>query len=302
MSQASEMIYLGSLLFDRKGRIVLNDSWIIENLNNALATWNDKLSEIWMLVSQSPEEFKGGTIWGVVVQIHNALQGVGYGLLILFFAISVFQHTVRLQELRRPETALRLFIRFVATKTVITYGMDLMNTIFSICGGIVQTIASGMGDLTQANATLPEEIQKAVEEVSFLESIPLWLVSFLGSLFILLMSFVLILTVYGRFFKLFLYTALAPIPLSTFAGEVTSHTAKAFLKSYIGVCLEGAVIVLACTIYSAFLSSGTSGLPDVGQSAVAMIWAYMGETIFNMLVLTALVKGADRVVKEMLAL
>lgn len=280
----------------------MNDSWIIENLNNALATWNSKLSEIWSLVSQSPEEFKGGTIWGVVVDIHSALQGIAYGLLILFFALSVFRHTVNLQELRRPEAALRFFIRFVLTKTVITYSMDCMTTVFSICSGIVQTIASGMGSVTQANATLPEEIQKAIKDVSFLESIPLWLVSFLGSLFILLLSFVLILTVYGRFFRLFLYTAFAPIPLSTFAGEATSHTGKTFLKSYIGVCLEGGVIVLACMIYSAFLSSGTSGLPGTSESAVAMIWSYMGETIFNMLVLTALVKGADRVVKEMMAL
>lgn len=287
--------------FHEKGVNYLNDSWIIENLNNALVTWNNKLAEIWSLVSQSPEEFKGGVIWGVVVDIHSALQGVAYGLLILFFALSVFRHTVNFQELRRPEAAFRFFIRFVLTKTIITYSMDCMTAIFSVCSGIVETIASGMGDITQANAALPDEIQTAIKEISFLESIPLWLVSFLGSLFILILSFVLILTVYGRFFKLFLYTAFAPIPLSTFAGEVTSHTGKAFLKSYIGVCLEGGVIVLACMIYSAFLSSGNPGLPNT-ESAVAMIWSYMGETIFNMLVLTALVKGADRVIKEMMAL
>ena len=57
----------------------------------------------------------------------------------------------------------------------------------------------------------------------------------------------MILTVYGRFFKLYLYTALAPIPLSTFAGEPSQNVGKSFIKSYCAVCLEGAIIVLPPT-------------------------------------------------------
>lgn len=276
----------------------MNDNWIVDNLNNALATWNGKLTEIWSLVSQSPETFKGGTIWGTIVNIHQALQAVGYGLLILFFAMGVFKSAASFREFRRPEQALRLFIRFLMTKVAISSGMEIMSTIFTICGGVVSTIATNMGALTTTAATLPTEIVDAVEAVTFLESIPLWLVSFLGSLFITVLSFIMILTVYGRFFKLYLFTALAPIPLATFGGEGTSQSGKTFIKSYVGVCMEGAVIVLACLIYSAFLSSGTTGLPNTGTTAVTMVWAYLGETVFNMLVLVGLVKGADHVVKE----
>lgn len=276
----------------------MNDNWIVDNLNNALATWNGKLTEIWSLVSQSPETFKGGTIWGTIVNIHQALQAVGYGLLILFFAMGVFKSAASFREFRRPEQALRLFIRFLMTKVAISSGMEIMSTIFTICGGVVSTIANNMGALSATAATLPTEIVDAVEAVTFLESIPLWLVSFLGSLFITVLSFIMILTVYGRFFKLYLFTALAPLPLATFGGEGTSQSGKTFIKSYIGVCMEGAVIVLACLIYSAYLSSGTTGLPNTGTTAVTMVWAYLGETVFNMLILVGLVKGADHVVKE----
>ena len=276
----------------------MNDNWIVDNLNNALATWNGKLTEIWSLVSQSPETFKGGAIWGTIVNIHQALQAVGYGLLILFFAMGVFKSAASFREFRRPEQALRLFIRFLMTKVAISSGMEIMSTIFTICGGVVSTIANNMGALTTTAATLPTEIVDAVEAVTFLESIPLWLVSFLGSLFITVLSFIMILTVYGRFFKLYLFTALAPIPLATFGGEGTSQSGKTFIKSYVGVCMEGAVIVLACLIYSAYLSSGTIGLPNTGTTAVTMVWAYLGETVFNMLILVGLVKGADHVVKE----
>lgn len=276
----------------------MNDNWIVDNLNNALATWNGKLTEIWSLVSQSPETFKGGTIWGTIVNIHQALQAVGYGLLILFFAMGVFKSAASFREFRRPEQALRLFIRFLMTKVAISSGMEIMSTIFTICGGVVSTIANNMGALSATAATLPTEIVDAVEAVTFLESIPLWLVSFLGSLFITVLSFIMILTVYGRFFKLYLFTALAPIPLATFGGEGTSQAGKTFIKSYVGVCMEGAVIVLACLIYSAFLSSGTTGLPNTGTTAVTLVWAYLGETVFNMMILVGLVKGADHVVKE----
>ena len=166
-------------------------------------------------------------------------------------------------------------------------------------GGVVSTVMGGIGSAISTTATLPDKIVEAIEDVSFLESIPLWLVSLLGSLLITVLSFVLILTVYGRFFKIFIYTAIAPLPLASFAGEATSRTGQTFLKSYVGVCMEGAVIVLSCVIYSAFLSGGSTAL-DESLPAVTMVWQYIGQLMFNMLVLTGLVKGSNRLVHEML--
>ncbi len=92
---------------------------------------------------------------------------------------------------------------------------------------------------------LPAEIVTAIEDCGFFESIPLWAITLIGGLFVWVLSFIMILSVYGRFFKLYMYTAIAPVPLSTFAGEPTQNVGKSFLKSYAGVCLEGAIIVLA---------------------------------------------------------
>ena len=279
----------------------ISDNWVVRNLENALATWNEKLAELWQLVTQTPETFKGGQIWGVIVNIHSALVGVGYGLLVLFFAMGVFSSAASFKELQRPEFALRHFIRFLFAKVAVGRGMEIMTTIFAICGGVASTVMGSMGTAVTQTATLPAEIVTAIENVGFMESIPLWLVSFLGSLFITVMSFILILTVYGRFFRLYLYTALSPLPFASFAGENSSAMGKAFVKSYVGVCLEGAVIVLACLIYSAFLSSDVPSV-DTTLPAVTMAWQYLGQLGFNMLVLTGLVKGADRLVREMFSL
>ena len=279
----------------------MSDNWIVGNLQSAFNTWNGKLTEIWTLVTTSPESFRGGAIWTAIVNINDALKAVAYGLLVLFFAMGIFQSAASFKDFQRPEFALRHFIRFVAAKVAVSSAMEIMTAVYAVCGGVVQSVMGSMGGMAAASVSVPQEMVTTIESVGFLESIPLWLVTVLGSLFITVLSFILIMTVYGRFFRLYMYTALAPLPLASFAGEGTSFAGKAFLKSYIGVCLEGAVIVLACLIFSAFASTSVPTL-NTSLSAVTMSWQYVAETIFNMMVLVGLVKGAERIIKEMFGL
>ena len=278
----------------------MSDNWVVQNLQNALDTWNSKLGEIWQLVTQTPETFKGGSIWNVILNIHGAVQAIGLALLVLFFVVGVMKTCGSITEVKKPEHALKLFIRFAIAKIVVTYGLDLMLSLFKIVQGVISTIiqASGLGGAT--STTLPQEIITAVEKCGFFESIPLWAVTLIGGLFITALSFIMIMTVYGRFFKLYLYTAIAPIPLSTFAGEPRQRVGKSFIKSYCAVCLEGAIIVLSCIIFSLFASSPP--VVDANAAAVTQVWKYIGELIFNMLVLVGTIKLSDRVVREMMGL
>jgi len=275
-------------------------NWVVQNLENALETWNNKITEIWSLISQSPANFKGGVIWNVILDIHGALQAIGFGLLVLFFVLGIVKTCTNFNEIKRPEQAIKLFIRFILAKTVITYGLDLMLAIFKIVQGVVSTIITSAGFGTPSQTLLPIQLVQTIENCGFLESIPLWAVSLIGSLFITVLSFIMILTVYGRFFKMYLYTAIAPLPLSTFAGEITSNVGKSFIKGYTSVCLEGAIIVLGCIIFSLFAS--TPPVIDPNATAVAQVWKYISELIFNMLVLVGTIKMADRVVREMMGL
>lgn len=278
----------------------MSDNWVVQNLQNALDTWNSKLAEIWQILTQSPETFKGGGIWQVIVQIHGALQAIGYALLVLFFVVGVVKTCGSFTEVKRPEHALKIFIRFAITKGVVTYGLELMMALFNIIQGVTSTIMQTAGFGSTEDTVLPDEIIEAVEDCGFFESIPLWAVTFIGGLFITVLSFIMIMSVYGRFFRLYLYTAIAPIPLSSFAGEPSQNIGRSFLKSYAAVCLEGAIVVLACIIFSLFASSPPVVNPDA--AAVTMVWSYIGELIFNMLVLVGAVKMSDRVVREMMGL
>lgn len=277
-----------------------SDNWVVQNLVNALETWNSKLAEIWQIITQSPETFKGGDIWNVIVSINGALQAIGYALLVLFFVVGVVKTCGSFVEVKKPEHALKLFIRFAIAKGVITYGLELMMALFEIIQGVMSTIMNAAGFGQPQQTVLPEEIVTAVEDCGFFESIPLWAVTLIGGLFITVLSFIMIMSVYGRFFRLYLYTAIAPVPLASFAGEPTQNVGKSFMKSYVAVCLEGAVIVLACIIFSVFAASPP--VVDADAAAVTMVWSYIGELIFNMLVLVGAVKMADRVVREMMGL
>ena len=278
----------------------MSDNWVVQNLENALNTWNEKLAEIWQLITQSPQDFKDGSIWSVMVGIHGAVKAIGIALLVLFFVMGVMKTCGSFAEVKRPEQALKLFIRFAIAKGVVTYGLELMMALFQIVQGVISTIMGAAGFSAPQNTILPPEIITAVEDCGFFESIPLWAVTLIGSLFITVLSFVMIMTVYGRFFRMYLYTAIAPVPLATFAGEPSQSVGISFIKSYAAVCLEGAIIVLACIIFAVFAS--TPPVVDTDAAAVSMVWSYVGELIFNMLVLVGAVKMSDRVVREMMGL
>lgn len=278
----------------------MSDNWVVQNLQDILNRWNSTLSDIWTLITMSPENFQGGAIWRIVLNIHGALQAIGYSLLVLFFLVGVVKTCGTFAEVKRPEQVFRIFIRFAIAKGVITYGMELMLALLSIVQGVISTIMNSAGFGTPQDTVLPQEIIDAVEDCGFVESIPLWAITMIGGLLVTVLCFIMIFSVYGRFFRLYMYTAIAPIPLSSFAGSPTQSVGISFLKSYAGACLEGAIIVLACVIFSVFASSPPTVNPDA--AAATMVWNYIAELAFNMLILVGTVKMADRVVREMMGL
>lgn len=97
----------------------MSDNWVVQNLENALETWNEKLAEIWQLVTTTPQDFKGGGIWGVIVNINGAVQSIGLALLVLFFVAGMVKTCGSFTEVKKPEHALKLFVRFAIAKGAI---------------------------------------------------------------------------------------------------------------------------------------------------------------------------------------
>lgn len=169
---------------------MLSDNWVVQNLENALETWNNKLAEIWQLITQSPQQFKGGTIWNVIVNIHGAVQAIGLALLVLFFVVGVMKTMGSFAELKKPEHALKVFIRFALAKAAVTYGLELMMALFNIVQGLISTIMTAAGFGAAGQTVLPSEIVTAVEDCGFFESIsigriPIWRRQAIGTMILL---------------------------------------------------------------------------------------------------------------------
>ena len=81
----------------------MSDNWVVQNLENAIGVWNEKLEEIRSLITASPETFRGGGVWETVRTVHGALQAVGLALLVLFFAVGVMKTCGSFAELKKPE-------------------------------------------------------------------------------------------------------------------------------------------------------------------------------------------------------
>ena len=270
-------------------------------LYQGLEYLGNMLDKMWSILTTSPQSFKGGGIWSVITTINGVLGAIGTALLVLFFTIGVIKTCGSFAELKKPETAVKVFIRFAISKALIDNCLSILVDFVTIVQDVIKRITDSSSIGTALEFVIPSDVQSSFDSVGILDgAIPLWSVCFIAHIAFMIIGMILLLTVYGRFFRIYMYTAIAPIPLSTMAGQPTESIAKSFLKSYAGVCLQGVVIVLACVIFSAYAASMPN--MDTSLDPLRMVWVYVGEVVFNMLVLVGLVKGSDRIIHDMMGL
>ncbi len=270
-------------------------------LMQGLEYLGDMLDKMWAILTTSPQSFKGGTIWSIITTINGVLGAIGTALLVLFFTIGVIKTCGSFAELKKPETAVKVFIRFAIAKALIDNCLDILVDFVTIVQGVISKITASSSIGTALEFTIPSEVQSTFDGIGILDgAIPIWAVCFIAHIALIVIAIVMLLTVYGRFFRIYMYAAIAPIPLSTLAGQPTENIAKSFLKSFAGVCMQGVVIVLACIIFTAYAAS----MPqmDTTVEPIKMVWIYVTEVVFNMLVLLGLVKGSDRIIHDMMGL
>ena len=281
---------------------IIGKNYIISILNNALDCVVRALKHVISLFTQTPETWFQGKFWPIMTNINSAMQGIGLGLLVLFFAMGVMRTCSGLSDIKRPEHALKLFIRFAAAKCAVTYGLDIMLALFRIgqgvSGKVMHIIGADFNDifLPFGDGALPAEIAEQIHQVKFPHDIPIWFVALIAMVVFAVMSFILIATVYGRFFKLTMYTALAPLPLSSFAAEHTQNIGKTFLKSFCAVCLQGVIILLAFLLSMTIMTSAEI----VEGDPVTTVWNYVARIAFQIFVLVGTVKLSDQIIREMI--
>lgn len=242
--------------------------------------------------------------------INGGLQAFSYALLVILTLWNVVRTAGSYVELKRPEHVIKLLVRFILSKYAIGMAWTLVNGIFTITGALTAKafLTSGLTDgNVWAGITAPDFgddgimgiLSAAMSFLNPLAQIPSLLLGLIGFIVAIVLSVTLLLTVIGRFFKIYFFAALSPIPLACFGSESTQSVGQNFLRAFAGVSLEGFIVGLAMIIFAAYSQAPLIDFGSVGifqwLGSAADEMAYMYTLIFNMLLLLGIIKGADQV-------
>lgn len=266
-------------------------------LNWALSFWANGLGTIKALLLLSPTTFSPEA-WSVVTTIYHIIQGTAYGFMIVCCYLGLIKSGLTLVDLRRPEVAITALMRFLIAKLFIDSGLSLLIFMMRIGGDIISSVFSN-GAFSPESIALPEEIVQGLADCGWLDSMKIWLVAVIAILVIIVQTLVIVLTVYGRFFRIYVLAAIGALPMAFMAGETTQHIAFHYLKIFGGVCLEGVVTAIACIIYTVILSA----VPEIsvsGDSLMVQLLSYIVGICFQTLLLTGMIRGADSLMSRMM--
>lgn len=301
-------------------------NWTIDFLNNAFKVIKKAVKYCVKILTTSPMKYmaesgatESGTsaVWNAMEIINGALQGIATALLILFFTIGVMRTTATLAEFKRPEHAIKMLLRLALAKAAVTYSMLIVSKIVEIVqiiinklGGLmnVEEIAKTYGktnihttdQLIDSIFSVPQSVHDLFQgDVGTFNRIGLWLISLLGSIAMYVLAMMLVLVIMGRFFKIYLHAAFAPIPLSFFAGEPTANVGKSYIRSLATACMQGAIAILAFNIFFHMVAGANASVNPNGNAAEE-IWGFVFRNIMNVLMLLGIIKISDQITKEII--
>jgi hypothetical protein len=245
------------------------------------------------IIDQDPSTFASG-VYAATKSINASMTGLCSALLVIFCLMNVLKSAASLTELKRPEVAVKIFIRLILAEAASVESFRVLELIFSIFKDMMGKIT---GSKSYTFAGMPAEVKDAIDDMSLgaqAGTLALVLVFLIVSIAI---GISILITVYTRFFKMFMYGAFSSVPLTTFASESTQSIGISFLKSYAGVCAQGFLIVLSFFLFSAFAGGMTAISPTSDT-----VMNYMISTVVQLFTLKAIISTVDAVSSKMLGL
>lgn len=267
-----------------------------------------ELRKVWVrngvsVLLTDPRTLMDGVPWNVVVQVQEGLKGVGYGLLIFFFLYSLFKYSSSFKEITPPSIA-GYILRFLAAKLTIDYAADLCGAFLNL-GMRIGTIVTTSSDASAMmnNITISDSVKQMVEQMTFFESLGVMIIATLAFVVTFACCIFFLITVYGRFFRVYIHVALSPVMTAGFGGEATSSMGRQYVRSLLAVCLEMAVMLLAVGISTSMINGieAGSGL-NIWNSSVPFgaVMDYITTALFSTGLMVASTAGARRLISSMM--
>ncbi len=230
------------------------------------------------------------SMWKIIQEVFNAILPVGYTLLTLFFLISFFNKTLMFEFINWENIA-KFLLRFVVAKIIIENSFIFLEV-------IAQTITFTIDILPVDGEVLSQtleydEIRAQLDALGFIARIFAAMRYIIIWFVMMIVKSSLYIIVFGRLIEICVYTAIAPIPLSTIISDEFSSVATRFIQTYAAVCLQGLVIVIMCFVYIAFSKAFFDTSSDQGYEVG--VWAYILSSLTLLFVLVKSGEWAKRI-------
>ena len=293
--------------------------WIANMVRGIIDVWNGIMTQMIAILNQTPAEWSEGS-WSIVGNIHEGLKGFAFGLLILFWAVSFFRHVEDIHKLTAREL-IGWFLRLILVYMVLSKSMEIMQMVMAIATK-ANTIVLQNVTLAPPQESVPPDLMQAIDTINldfdnigdfftkigaFFQAIPLSGLFLILLIATLICAVILVVTLFMRFFRLYAYTAIAPLPLSTFGGHATSEIGRHFLKAWASVCLEVVIISIFIAIFNAAVSDNSAlfqFMDTTGQDANSVLWNgtinWMANMAIRMGLLVTAVKTASHFLEKAL--
>lgn len=309
-------------------------NWILATLQASIAFFDAWMSQLYDVLMLDPISYQKGTIWTTVSKIYDALMGPAVSILIIGFYIALIHDSGEFIKTRHAGSVVWTFILLCFTASLLQGGKYILLLIFWCFKEILQTVTgpNGTNFLDLSWVELPKQVKLATSGLGATKATLFFIVVLIFALVIMVCSFTIIMVVYGRLFNIYLHIAVAPLALACGAAGPLRSTFVSYLKSFVGVCLQGVVIVIVCMVFSAFANSFDFNTVTSDQQIVELkedmteeefqawweqwgmdnkeleakkaevLWTYLSQMLFLYLIMAGMIKGADNFIHQKLNL
>lgn len=237
---------------------------IVENIKYIFSNFNETIKSAVEIVTTSPDADSG--MWSLVTNAQTAIIPIALTLMTLYFFIGFIQKTV-MMEYKDWQSILKSLLRLAVCNVLIQKTADIMRMIFDVAVEIASKIGT-VGTINVDDLNY-EGLKTTLEDMSLWDRISYWANTQPIVLIMNIVLIILMLIVYGRMIQIYVYTAFAPIPLASIAGEGYGNSAKHFIKDYAAVCLQAPVIIFSIALFGQkiqnILTSTDVSIKSLGQ-------------------------------------
>ena len=310
-------------------------NWILSTLQASIAFFDAWMSQLYDVLMLDPISYQNGAIWATVSKIYDALMGPAVSILTIGFYVALIHDSGEFIKTRHFGSVVWTFILLCITASLLQGGKYILLLIFWCFKEILQTVTGpdGTNFLNLSWVELPKQVKLATSGLGATKATLFFIVVLIFALVIMVCSFTIIMVVYGRLFNIYLHLAVAPLALACGAAGPFRSTFVSYLKSFVGVCLQGVVIVIVCMVFSAFANNFDFNTVQTSDQQIVelkedmteeefqawweqwgmdnkeleakkaeVLWTYLSQMLFLYLIMAGMIKGADNFIHQKLNL